>query len=138
MKTTILAALLPLLFLSTSCLKQGGLPKVPGVDGPNLNIQNGQVVLSVGLENVDLPAGISMAIPKMRHSTATISPRMGADGIVQGTLVKIAFDPRDVESDDFRVVPPEYLPDGRPFPFTANGTLPALAINVPDLLDTAK
>ena len=49
---------------------------------------------------------------------------------MQGT-----FDPKDVENDDFRVVDPVTLPGGRPFPFTAGGTLPALAINVPDWWD---
>ncbi|MCO4753502.1 MAG: hypothetical protein KC478_03425 [Bacteriovoracaceae bacterium] len=118
-------------FLATSCLNQGGLPKIPGVDGPKLNVQNGQIVLAIGLENVSLPAGISMALPKMRHSSATITPAQFG-----GTLIKVAFDPRDVESDDFRVVPAETLPDGRPFPFTMDGTIPALALNVPKLLDT--
>lgn len=119
------------LFISTSCLNQGKLPKIPGVDGPNLNVQNGQIVLSVGLEKVDIAAGISLAIPKMQHSSATISP-----GQFGGTIIKVAFDPRDVDSDHFRVVPAETLPDGRPFPFTMDGTLPALALNVPKLLDT--
>lgn len=136
MKKFYLAALLPLLLLSTSCLEQDALPKVPGVDGPKLNVQNGQIVLSVGLENVDLPAGISLTIPKMRYSSATISPRMMDDGMVLGTVLKVSFDPRDVDSDEFKVVPPEQLPDGRPFPFTVDGTLPALAINIPKLLDT--
>lgn len=131
-----MAGLAALLFFSTSCFEQGKLPKVPGVDGPKINVQAGKLILSIGLENVNLRAGISLTIPKMEHSTATISPRMGDDGMVHGTIVKVAFDPRDVESDHFRVVPPEVLPDGRPFPFTVDGTLPALALNVPDLLDT--
>lgn len=136
MRHLTIAALLPFLLLYSSCLKQGDLPQIPGVDGPKLNVQAGQIILSVGLENVDIPAGISLTIPKMQYSSATISPRMGEDGIVQGTVIKVAFDPRDVESEEFKIVPPEVLPDGRPFPFTVDGTLPALALNVPKLLDT--
>lgn len=120
-----------LLFFSTSCLNQGKLPQVPGVDGPKLNVQDGKIILSIGLERVDIPAGISLIIPKMQYSSATVSPRLEG-----GTVVKISFDPRDVESDHFKVVPPEKLPDGRPFPFTVSGAVPALALNVPKLLDT--
>ena len=50
-------------------------------------------------------------------------------------MVQVAFDLSDVESDYFQVVPHETLPDGRAFPFTIDGTLPALAINVPQAKD---
>jgi hypothetical protein len=119
------------LFASTSCIEQGKLPKVPGVDGPHVNIKDGKIVLAATFKKLDLAAGFSTVIPKMEHSTAAISPALGG-----GTLIKVAFDPRDVESDHFRVVPSETLPDGRSFPFTIDGTLPALAINTPDVLDT--
>lgn len=120
-----------LLFFSSSCLNQGKLPKVPGVDGPHLNVSDGKIILSIGLENLDAPGGASFTIPKMEYSTATLMP-----GQFGGTIVKVAFDPRDVESDHFKVVPPEKLPDGRDFPFTVDGSVPALALNVPKLLDT--
>lgn len=125
------ASLALLLFFSSSCLNQGKLPKVPGVDGPKINVQDGKIILSVGLEKVDIPAGISLTIPKMEYSTATVSPRLEG-----GTVIKVAFDPRDVKSDHFKVVPPEKLPDGRDFPFTVDGAVPALALNVPKLLNT--
>lgn len=119
------------LFLSTSCIEQGKIPKVPGVDGPRVNIQDGKVILGLTLEKVRLPAGISMNIPKMDYSTASLATSLGG-----GTVIQVALDLRDLESDHFRNAPPETLPDGRPFPFTAGGTLPAVAINVPSVLDT--
>ncbi len=119
------------LFISSSCIEQGKIPKVPGVDGPHINIQDGKIILAATFEKLDLPAGFSTVIPKMEYSTAALGPALGG-----GTIIKVAFDPRDVESDVFRAVPSETLPDGRPFPFTVDGALPALAINVPDLLDT--
>src|SRR5690606_9139597 len=52
-----------------------------------------------------------------------------------GSLIQVVFDLKDIESDDFQVVPPELLPDGRPFPFIAGGELPALAFHIPRAFD---
>ena len=120
-----------ILFALSSCLNQAKAPKIPGVDGPNFGVQNGKILLTVGLENVEVPGGLTLPIPKLPNSTATFSPRLEG-----GSIIQIAFDLKDVESDHFKVVPHETLPDGRPFPFTIDGTLPALAINVPKLFDT--
>jgi hypothetical protein len=120
---------LPLLLLM-SCLNQPETPKIPGVDGPKLNIQNGKVILSIGLENIDIAGGATLPIPKLDKSSFTLAPRFEG-----GTLLQIALDPRDIESDEFEVVPFETLPDGRPFPFLVGGTLPALAINVPKAMN---
>lgn len=123
---------LPLLiFLLTSCLNQPEAPKIPGLDGPKLNIQDGKILLSVGLENIDIAGGATLPIPKLEHSSFTLAPRFEG-----GTLLQVALDPRDIESDEFEVVPFETLPDGRPFPFLVGGALPALAINVPRALNT--
>lgn len=119
-----------MLFAASSCLNQGEAPKIPGVDGPKLNIQNGKVLLSVGLEAIDLGAGVTLPVPKLKHSQIAITPRLEG-----GMQLQVAFDPRDVKSDYFSVVPNEVLPDGRPFPFTVDGTLPALGIHVPKAFD---
>lgn len=137
MKTTyhkLFTAFLLLIF--TSCLKQDQGQYIPGVNGPKVNIQNGQILLTIELENVNTDAGLTLPIPKMNYSTLTVSPSIGDNGLGQGTLLRVSFDLRDVESDKFRVVPEETLPDGRPFPFLISGTLPALAINVPKFHDT--
>jgi len=121
-----------LLFFSlSSCLKQGEAPKIPGIDGPKFNIADGKVILTVGLENVDLGVGLTLPVPKLKHSSVTLAPRLEG-----GTLIQIAFDPKDVESDLFDVVDHETMPDGRPFPFLIDGTLPALAIKVPKVFNT--
>jgi hypothetical protein len=118
------------LILPTGCLKQGKVPKIPGVAGPKVNVLDGKILLSVGLEKIDIPAGVTLPIPKLPNSDITIGPRW--DG---GTLIQIVFDPSDIKSEYFSVVPREVLPDGRPFPFLAGGELPALAINVPAAFD---
>lgn len=120
-----------ILAFTTSCGQQADMVKIPGVDGPRFNIQDGKILLNLTLENVEIDLGATVPIPKLDHSDVTLTPVLTG-----GTMIQIAFDPKDVESDDFRVVPHETLPDGRPFPFTAGGTLPALAINTPDFLDT--
>lgn len=125
-------ALCSLLFASTACLKQEGGQKIPGINGPDLNVQNGKVLLSIEMENVQTQAGITMPISeKMKNSTVTIGPAMRSDGTFGGTLVRVALDPEDVNSEDFRLVPPQTLPDGREFPYLVEGTLPSLAFQVP-------
>ena len=120
-----------LFFIFTSCLNQGETPKIPGVDGPMINIVDGKILLSVGLENIDLPAGATLPIPKLKSSTVTLAPRFEG-----GSLIQVSFDLKDIENDEFRVVPSQTLPDGRPFPFLVGGELPALAMNIPRAFDT--
>jgi hypothetical protein len=119
---------------STSCLNQAKTPKIPGVDGPKLNIMDGKIILSVGLENIDLPVGgtipASLIDKKLKNSHLTVGPRLEG-----GSLIQIAFDLKDVESDEFRVVPPQTLPNGMDFPFIVGGELPALAFNIPKAFD---
>jgi hypothetical protein len=119
------------LTLPTSCLKQEKVPKIPGLDGPKFNVMEGKIILTMGLENINLPAGVSMQIPKMENSNFTIAPRLGG-----GTLIQIYFDPNDMQSDHFNIVPRQTLPDGRPFPFLMGGELPALAVQIPKLYNS--
>lgn len=118
------------LFFSTSCLEQGKLPKVPGINGPNLNVQDGRIKLSVGFERIRLPGGATLPIPKMDNSTVTFGVDLNG-----GSFIKVDFDPKDLEGDDLKFPPPEKLPDGRDFPFKIEGTLPVIAVNLPRVLD---
>lgn len=125
-----LVVLAAILSLTTSCGSQTDMVKIPGVQGPNFNVQDGKILLSLSLENVNVDVGATVPIPRLENSDVTLTPLLEG-----GTMIQIGFDPKDVESEDFRVVPAQTLPDGRPFPFTAGGTLPALAINTPRFLD---
>lgn len=131
MKLLSYVTLFSFVFMATSCLNQSEGQYIPGVNGPKVNIQNGKILLSVELENVDLGVGATLPVPKLKNSTVTVGPSMGGDGSFGGTLIQVAFDLNDVESDQFKVVDPQLLPDGRPFPFLIDGTLPAIAVNVP-------
>lgn len=119
-----------LFVLGTSCLRTEN-QTIPGVVGPVVNVQNGKLLLSIELENVELDGGATLPIPKLEHSQVTLSPALSG-----GSMIQVQLDPQDLESDNFRNVPPELLPDGRPFPFTVDGTLPAFAFHVPPVFDS--
>jgi hypothetical protein len=124
--------LFSLLFAASSCLNQGEGRKIPGLNGPKVNIQDGKVVLSLELENISMDLGLTLPISKkMKNSSVSIMPAMHDDGTMGGTLIRASFDLRDVESDHFKVVPSQTLPDGRAFPYMVSGTLPSLAFNIP-------
>lgn len=123
------------MFGATSCINQEEGQYIPGVNGPKVNVQNGRILLTMELENVDLGVGATIPMPKMPNSNITVAPSFSPEGNFGGTLIQVAFDTNDVEGDDFKVVDPQLLPDGRPFPFLINGTLPAVAVNVPQAKD---
>ena len=128
--------LFTLLFLSTSCLNQEDGKYIPGVNGPKVNVQDGKILLTVELENIEMQGGLTLPISKkMKNSNITLGPAMHDDGTWGGTMIKVAFDLKDVENDHFKVVSPETLPDGRDFPFMVNGKLPSLAFHVPKAKD---
>lgn len=136
MKLVSQLLLVLLLLMSTACTEQEEGQYIPGVNGPYLNVLDGKILLSIELENVELQAGVTLPVPRLEHSSITLGPAMDDDGNIGGTLIRVAFDPRDVESDDFRIVPNQTLPDGRPFPFMIDGTLPALAFHIPKAKDS--
>lgn len=117
--------LILLLFFS-SCLKQGSIVKVPGVEGPLINLQDGKIILSLGLEELEVQSGATIPIPKLKNSNLTLAPKLEG-----GSIFQINFDPKDIENEEFKIVPQSTLPDGRAFPFMIGGTLPAIAINIP-------
>jgi hypothetical protein len=131
MKQILLAlCLIPLLL---SCGKQSKLPEIPGVDGPKFNVLNGMILIGIRLENLNIPMGGKVPIPKTDNSHAEASPALEG-----GTLLQITIDPKDIEklSSGVEFGDPETLPGGRPLPGIVGGVLPSLAVNVPDLFDT--
>jgi len=118
------------LLLGTSCLNQEDGETIPGIKGPKINVQDGKVIVTVELAQIVSEGGATFPIPKLDRSELTVGGTL--DG---GTIIRAAFDLKDVDSDDFRVVPHQTLPDGRQFPFLIDGTLPAVAINVPKAKD---
>jgi hypothetical protein len=123
MKYLILASLMLVL---SSCVDQEDGEYIPGIDGPHVNIQDGKILITVELININLDTVLTVSNPKLPSSLISLS--QGEKG---GTQIQASFDLKDVESEEFKVVPPELLPDGRPFPFMIDGTLPAIAMHIP-------
>lgn len=130
MQKKILTIFITLLLFS-SCLKQGKAPKIPGVIGPKINLKAGKILLTLELEKIDINAGLTLQIPKLKTSLITLSPRLEG-----GSIFQISLNPKDIESEYFKVVPDSTLPNGQDFPFLVGGSLPALAINVPKAFDS--
>lgn len=129
-KLTSLIFALALIFCS-SCLKQGETPKIPGVDGPKINVVNGKLLLSVGLENVSLPVGLTLPLSnKLKGSEVTLSPRLEG-----GSLIQVSLDTSSVNTDFFEVVPANVMPNGEPFPFITGGELFSHAFHIPKAFD---
>ncbi|MBD64429.1 MAG: hypothetical protein CME62_04435 [Halobacteriovoraceae bacterium] len=134
MRLSCYLLLLVVVFNFSACTSQDNGPLIPGVLGPDINIQNGKILISVELENIDIPVGLTLPVPKLKNSNITLGPA-SSNGGFGGTLIQVNFAIEDVDSDEFRSVPPELLPDGRPFPFMIDGTLPAIALHVPKAKD---
>ena len=115
MKLISYLTLFTFLFAATSCLNQEEGQFIPGINGPKINVQNGKILLSVELEKIDLGFGATLPIPKLENSSITVGPSMGSDGSFGGTLLQVAFDLRDVESDLFDVVDPQYGDSSKEF-----------------------
>jgi len=124
-------ALFCIVLTATSCTNQDDGEYIPGLNGPEVNIQDGKILIQAELVNINLGTSLSVGIPKMPNSYISLSDAVYEDGSLGGTQIDVSFDLKDVESDDFQSVPPQVLPDGRPFPFMVDGTLPGLAFYVP-------
>ncbi len=129
---TKLIALFTILTLSVSCLKQGNTVSIEGVNGPLINVVNGKILFSVGLENLNLPIGVSLPLSnELKGGSVTVGPDLENGG----SMIQVAFNADSLNSDYFEVVPGNTLPNGDIFPFTLSGELPAHAINIPEALD---
>lgn len=119
--------------LATSCGTQPqGLPKLPGVQGPIFNVINGQILVTFKFLTLNTTVGGTIPLPKTLNSFVELSPNV----LEGGTLAQFYLDINDIGSTGLGITNPETLPDGRPLPGIAGGSLPALAINAPEILDT--
>ena len=98
------------MFIATSCLNQEDGQYIPGVNGPKVNIQDGKILLTIELENIEIDGGVTLPLKKMKNSTVTVGPSTDPETGMYGTMIRVAFDLKDVENDNFRVVPHETLP----------------------------
>lgn len=109
--------------------------KIPGVDGPFVNVVDNKLLLTAVLRDVQIDYGARIPIPKMPMSYLEVGPDFASNGY----LINIGLDVNDVKAltkDHIHVLDPHALPGGRPLPGVADGELPGLAVQVPRLRDT--
>jgi hypothetical protein len=107
----------------TSCGEGQSQLAIPGVQGPNLTLQQDQILISMVFENLTLEGGFRYNIPEYNNSYISIEPDLQSTG----TLMSINVSLQDVFNGDLQLLPPQSLPGGRNLPGVSTGRLPAVA-----------
>ena len=107
------------MMVATGCGQDPKLPEIPGVKGPQFNLLDGKVMITLKLLKANLNLGAKVPIPKTKESFFEVSPNV-VDG---GTLVVFHIDVDDLASINIGVGDGNTLPDGRPIPGVAGGVL---------------
>lgn len=121
-----------LLLASASCGDSGNV-SIPGVQGPNVNLLEDNLIVSMVLEDVTLMAGATYKIPKYKKSYLGLNPNLEGVGAVLTFTVSLD----DIFSSDVKELDPKTLPGGRMIPGVASGALPAVAFSVDSLKNMA-
>lgn len=119
------------LLFATSCGNDPKLPAIPGVKGPEFNLLDGKVMVTVRLLKANLNIGAKVPIPKTKQSYFEVSPNL-EDG---GTLVVFYLDVEDLKNMNIGIGDGNTLPDGRPIPGVPGGTLEGSLRADTELLD---
>lgn len=123
--------LLGMTFFSISC--GSGNVTIPGVQGPNVNLLEDNIIISMVLEDVQLMAGATYKVPKYKKSFIGLNPNLEGPGTVLTFTVSLD----DVFSSEVKELDPKTLPGGRMIPGVAAGALPAVAFTIEDKLKNA-
>jgi hypothetical protein len=107
-------------------------PTIDGITGPDVEFVNGRVVLSMVFQNITIDGGATIPIPKYPNSSVQVGP----DFQSAGTLLVVTISASDFLGDKGAAFPAQSLPGGRPLPSVASGVMPAVAIQVPKLMNT--
>lgn len=119
------------LLLATSCGKTPKLPEIPGVKGPQFNLMDGKVMVTVKLLRANLNVGAKVPIPKTKESYFEVAPNL-EDG---GTMVVFYLDVDDLKNMNIGIGDGNTLPDGRAIPGIPGGTLEGSLRADTELLD---
>lgn len=106
--------------------------KIDGITGPDVEVVNGRVVLSMVFNNVAIEGGATIPIPKYPNSSVQVGP----DFQSAGTLLTLTVNVTDFLGDRGTMFDPQTLPGGRPLPSVASGSLPAVAVQIPQLFNS--
>ncbi|MCR9205196.1 MAG: hypothetical protein NXH75_11495 [Halobacteriovoraceae bacterium] len=111
----------------TSCGEGQSQLQIPGVKGPNLTLQQDQMLITMSFDNIQLDGGLRYNIPNYNNSYIAIEPDLQSTG----TLMSINVSLQDVFNGDLQLLPPQSLPGGRNLPGVSTGRLPAVAFSIP-------
>ncbi len=132
MKSAGVAVLMAITLSACGGKGTGVNPKIDGITGPDVELVNGRVVLSMVFNNLSVDGGATIPIPKYPNSSVQIGP----DFQSAGTLLVLTISVTDFLGDRGAIFDPQTLPGGRPLPSVAAGKLPAVAVQVPQLFNT--
>jgi len=109
----------------------GKNPLIQGVTGPDVEVVNGRLILSMVFQDIHIDGGATIPIPKYPNSSIQVGP----DFQSAGTLLVLTISVTDFLGDKGTLFNPQTLPGGRPLPGIAAGVIPAIAIQVPQLMN---
>jgi len=112
----------------TSCGESSTQLDIPGVDGPQLTLQEDNLLIAMTFENIQLDGGLRYSIPEYENSYIEVGPDLSS----AGTLMSISVSLDDVFDDRLQLLDPQKLPGGRNLPGVASGALPAVAFSIPN------
>jgi len=125
-------ALTAAVLISGCNAENGSNTAIDGVDGPHVTVSNGYVVTSMVFKNLSVEGGATLPIPNFSGSSISIGPDFQSAGTLLTLNLSVAefWDNQDLQLD------PHTLPGGRPLPTVSTGSLPAIAVVVPQLSNT--
>ena len=121
----ILSLTLAALLFTSSCGKEGGF-KIPGVDGPHIDLDETRLMISMTFTKFTIGVGSRYEIPKYPNSYVEIGPGVSPTG----TFLALNFDLEDLLDGRLQVQEPQSLPGGRAIPGLRSGKLPGVAFSV--------
>jgi hypothetical protein len=128
----VVAAMVVVAFTSCNGKNSGLNVNIEGVDGPHVEFVNGLVLLSMVFKTISIDGGATIPIPKYPNSSIQVGP----DFQSSGTLLVLTIAAQDFLKDKGKLFDPQTLPGGRPLPAVATGVMPAIAVQIPVLLNS--
>lgn len=110
----------------------GQNPTINGMTGPDIEMVNGKLLLSMTFQNVFVDGGVTIPIPKYPGSSLQVGPDFQSNG----TLLVLTISVPDFLGNQGQGLDPQTLPGGRPLPGVAAGNMPAVALQIKQLFNT--
>jgi len=126
LNTALLAVMLTLSGLVTSCGEGQLNPNIAGIKGPTLTLDKDNLLINIIFENLILDGGIRYAIPKYKDSYLELGPDLESGG----TLMAISVSLDNFFNNSLLQLDPQKLPGGRALPGVSSGAVPAVAFNI--------